>query len=357
MQQRHSGHFSDTIWRQFFQSPAKACALLGIVLVLLLGTLVSTRLLNSIERPMTKKSRDRREYPLNCSGGSKTNTNPGTYPTSYTTKDEDHNGPAPSTCPDYFRWIHKDLRPWVHTGITREMIERGREPGYFRLRLKKSFQSRDTFTLWGILQLLSSFWFLTNLIFIAMHGNHEVSWHRKELMKCNVSEGQDWSARLYSQNWNIEQRKASSNLTWPANVKTGLIPMHHYWPIMENDKCRSIKFAVDWGNNHTETAQGLGKAASKFVQEELKLDNVYDYMFHLLNHYSKLLRYQPTIPPKADEYCAETLGCPEEGLARKFMEESFVKSPKETSPCTLPPPYDPISLHDVLWGEKNQYYR
>ncbi|KAK9178784.1 hypothetical protein WN943_027978 [Citrus x changshan-huyou] len=270
---------------------------------------------------MTKKSRDRREYPLNCSGGSKTNTNPGTYPTSYTTKDEDHNGPAPSTCPDYFRWIHKDLRPWVHTGITREMIERGREPGYFRL------------------------------------GNHEVSWHRKELMKCNVSEGQDWSARLYSQNWNIEQRKASSNLTWPANVKTGLIPMHHYWPIMENDKCRSIKFAVDWGNNHTETAQGLGKAASKFVQEELKLDNVYDYMFHLLNHYSKLLRYQPTIPPKADEYCAETLGCPEEGLARKFMEESFVKSPKETSPCTLPPPYDPISLHDVLWGEKNQYYR
>lgn len=82
---------------------------------------------------MTKKSRDRREYPLNCSGGSKTNTNPGTYPTSYTTKDEDHNGPAPSTCPDYFRWIHKDLRPWVHTGITREMIERGREPGYFRL--------------------------------------------------------------------------------------------------------------------------------------------------------------------------------------------------------------------------------
>lgn len=37
----------------------------------------------------------------------------------------------------------------------------------------------------------------------------------------------------------------------------GLIPMHHYWPIMENDKCRSIKFAVDWGNNHTETVTNL----------------------------------------------------------------------------------------------------
>lgn len=32
----------------------------------------------------------------------------------------------------------------------------------------------------------------------------------------------------------------------------GLIPVHHYWPIKEDDKCRSIKFAVDWGNSHRE---------------------------------------------------------------------------------------------------------
>lgn len=30
----------------------------------------------------------------------------------------------------------------------------------------------------------------------------------------------------------------------------GLMPVHHYWPIREDDKCRSIKFAVDWGNSH-----------------------------------------------------------------------------------------------------------
>jgi hypothetical protein len=29
-----------------------------------------------------------------------------------------------------------------------------------------------------------------------------------------------------------------------------LKPMHHYWPIRDDDKCRSIKFAVDWGNAH-----------------------------------------------------------------------------------------------------------
>lgn len=30
-----------------------------------------------------------------------------------------------------------------------------------------------------------------------------------------------------------------------------LQPLKHYWPINENNKCKSIKFAVDWGNNHT----------------------------------------------------------------------------------------------------------
>ena len=31
-----------------------------------------------------------------------------------------------------------------------------------------------------------------------------------------------------------------------------LKPRQHYWPINDKDKCRSIKFAVDWGNTHKE---------------------------------------------------------------------------------------------------------
>lgn len=31
----------------------------------------------------------------------------------------------------------------------------------------------------------------------------------------------------------------------------GMLPGKHYWPVKEHDKCRSIKFAVDWGNQHT----------------------------------------------------------------------------------------------------------
>lgn len=29
-----------------------------------------------------------------------------------------------------------------------------------------------------------------------------------------------------------------------------LLPIHHFWPISSDYKCPSIKFAVDWGNNH-----------------------------------------------------------------------------------------------------------
>ena len=30
-----------------------------------------------------------------------------------------------------------------------------------------------------------------------------------------------------------------------------LIPMKHYWPVNPKNLCKSIKFAVDWGNNNT----------------------------------------------------------------------------------------------------------
>lgn len=34
----------------------------------------------------------------------------------------------------------------------------------------------------------------------------------------------------------------------------GLAPLRHYWPVRDRGvaMCRSIKFAVDWGNAHTD---------------------------------------------------------------------------------------------------------
>ncbi|XP_051123038.1 uncharacterized protein LOC127245925 [Andrographis paniculata] len=101
-------------------------------------------------------------FPLNCSRGNLSKTCPANdLPSRQALKIQ---GPQPPTCPDYFRWIHEDLRPWMKSGITKEMVMAPRKAANFRPVIvkgkayvetyRKSFQTRDTFTLWGILQLL-----------------------------------------------------------------------------------------------------------------------------------------------------------------------------------------------------------
>ncbi|OEL27866.1 hypothetical protein BAE44_0011113 [Dichanthelium oligosanthes] len=78
-----------------------------------------------------------------------------------------HHHHNPPRCPDYFRFIHSDLSPWRETGITREAVESGRGRAAFRLVVvdgrayvetyHRVFQTRDTFTQWGIAQLLARY--------------------------------------------------------------------------------------------------------------------------------------------------------------------------------------------------------
>ena len=93
-----------------------------------------------------------------------------------------------------------------------------------------------------------------------------------------------------------------------------------------------------------EQAQAIGKAASDFIQEELKMDYVYDYMFHLLNEYDKLLRFEPQLPKGTAHLCSKSMACPTDESPKKSMTESLVKSPSVTDPCTMPPPYEPRAL-------------
>ncbi|RWR91850.1 O-glucosyltransferase rumi [Cinnamomum micranthum f. kanehirae] len=65
----------------------------------------------------------------------------------------------PPSCPDYFRWIHEDLRPWKGRGISKEMVERAKRTATFRVvvldgrvyveSFQRAFQTRDVYTLWG----------------------------------------------------------------------------------------------------------------------------------------------------------------------------------------------------------------
>lgn len=83
------------------------------------------------------------------------------------------------------------------------------------------------------------------------------------------------------------------------------------------------------------------------------MDNVYDYMFHLLTGYSKLMKYKPTIPKNAVELCSETMACTSQGLAKEFMDQSTVKGPADVSPCILQPPYDTQTLYSILERKTN----
>ncbi|THG10958.1 hypothetical protein TEA_003766 [Camellia sinensis var. sinensis] len=72
--------------------------------------------------------------------------------------------PSSELCPEYFRWIYQDLNPWKEKGITKEMVESAGSEAYMRIvvvngkvywkKLKRAFQTRDVFNIWGILQLL-----------------------------------------------------------------------------------------------------------------------------------------------------------------------------------------------------------
>ncbi|XP_058082744.1 uncharacterized protein LOC131230787 isoform X3 [Magnolia sinica] len=489
---------SGTVSRRALQkAPGRTTVL--FVCVLCIGAFISARWLNSsiinnegqkltptaktaVHRHSYKHPKHPKKPPTNpenlltCPRGKLTRTCPANRPTPPNTKDD---RPSPS-CPEYFRWIHEDLRPWKATGISKEMVERANRTANFRLvvingrayveKYRRAFQTRDVFTLWGILQLLRrypgrvpdldlmfdcvdlpvvksrdyrgqhalgppplfrycgdeatldivfpdwSFWgwpelniepwetlsknlkegnerlrWIDREPYAYWKGNAIVASKRQQLLKCNVSNTHDWNARLYAQDWVSESRQEfkQSNLAgqctqrykiyiegkaWSVSEKyilacnsltlvvkpqyydfftRGLIPVHHYWPIRDDDKCRSIKFAVDWGNSHKQKAQEIGKVASSFVQEELKMDYVYDYMFHLLNEYAKLLTYKPTIPHKAMEWCLDSIACRATGLEKKFMMESMVMGPKDSSPCNLGPPFDSAALQAMNRRKEN----
>jgi Glycosyl transferase family 90 len=78
-----------------------------------------------------------------------------------------HNQPPSPSCPNFFRYIHEDLKPWKSTGITKEMVESSKKFANFRLvivdgkayleKYHNAFQTRDVFTIWGILQLLNRY--------------------------------------------------------------------------------------------------------------------------------------------------------------------------------------------------------
>uniref|UniRef100_A0A0R0G2A6 Glycosyl transferase CAP10 domain-containing protein n=1 Tax=Glycine max TaxID=3847 RepID=A0A0R0G2A6_SOYBN len=328
--------------------------------------------------------------PLNCTAYNLT----GTCPTNL----QDHQrSPATATCPDYFL-------NFITSANLRFIILKGRA---YLETYSRPYQTRDVFSIWGILQLLRrypgkipdlelmfdcvdwpvqppplfrycgndatldvvfldwSFWGWAEINIKPWHillgelkeGTTRIPWLNRE----PYAYWKDWNARLLAQDWLRESQEGfnKSDLpsqctyrykvyiegsAWSVSQKyilscdsttllvkpkyydfftRGLIPVHHYWPIKDDDKCRSIKFAVDWGNNHKQRAHQIGKVAFK-------------------------KRYKPSISANATELCVESMVCGAEGSVKKFMMESLVKVPANTDPCTMPAPFDPPTLYATL---------
>eukprot|EP01018_Ginkgo_biloba_P015846 Gb_34473 [translate_table: standard] len=366
-----------------------------------------------------------------------------------------------NSCPAYFNWVAEDLKPWRQSGISLDMLLAAQKRASFRLIIlngrlfiesyRKSFQTRDLFTIWGFAQLLKYYPGMVpdvDLMFICddtpviSHQNHatsppplfrycgsqstfdiafpdwsfwgwpevrippweglvkeiqngslDVEWAdrdptaywkgnpyvsrgRQDLLKCNLSNTHDWNARLYIQDWRKESMRGfrDSKLSkqcnhrykiyiegaaWSVSLKyilacdsptlmvtprfhdfflRGLAPQHHYWPLRASDthkQCQSIKFAVDWGNNHTQEARAIGIAGRDFALNELTMSNVYSYMLHVLREYAKLLKYKPSVTARAAEYCSETILCLAKQLEKEYMKDSMVKAPSASPPCNL----------------------
>ncbi|XP_017973857.1 PREDICTED: O-glucosyltransferase rumi homolog [Theobroma cacao] len=450
--------------------------LLATVLVHLMNVLIIQRnpfpQMISSSRSSTTKHLPRIENPLNSSHLGLRQNHPDNYSSVF-----EPDGLSTKTCPNYFRWIHNDLQHWKNSGITKNMIERGKLSAELRLvivnselfmeKFGKPYQTRDLFTLWGILQLLQFYpgmlpdldlllftgdetmikkmdyqepnstsppplfhycgeedaldivfpdwtfwgWPEVNVMpweqmlsaikngskrikwedrvpYAYWKGNPYVSLERKDFWKCNLSNKYDWNVRLYEQNWSRENEEGFKHskledqcthrykiyvegATWSVSEKyilacdsmtlmikpryydffsRNMVPMQHYWPIRNTSKCKDLKFAVEWGNNHPDKAQAIGKAGSRLIEEFLTMRNIYDYMFHLLNEYAKLLKFKPTIPSKARRVCWETITSSKKlkGPWKEYMEQSMVKSPSDKLPCALLPPYEPQALQAFL---------
>nr|BAJ91611.1 predicted protein [Hordeum vulgare subsp. vulgare]BAJ95415.1 predicted protein [Hordeum vulgare subsp. vulgare] len=225
-------------------------------------------------------------------------------------------------------------------------------------------------------------------------GNPDVSRARRDLFRCSndSAAGRDWNARLFALDWGAANRngfKGSTNLaeqcryrykiyvqgrSWSVSEKyilacdspmlaidtpfddffsRGLVAGRHYWPVDPGDKCRAVKFAVDWGNAHPALAQRMGKEGSGFAREDMSMDYVYDYMLHVLTHYAALLRYKPTVPDKAVELCPESMACSAQGRDREFMMESREMYEAGYEPCTMPPPFTAEEAREMAAREKD----
>ncbi|KAL4320249.1 hypothetical protein GQ457_18G006160 [Hibiscus cannabinus] len=362
---------------------------------------------------------------------------------------------TPPKCPNFFKFIYRDLEPWFKTRISIDRIIQTKEHAAFRIVIVEGklfvdlyyacVQSRLMFTLWGILQLLKKYRGMVpdvDIMFDCMdkptidksgvengslplplfrsevniqpwdeqykeikQGSQAQTWAKKithaywkgnpdvespirmELMQCNDTN--TWDTEIIRQNWTEEEKAGyehsklsnqcnhrykiyAEGYAWSVSLKyilscgslpllispkyqdffsRGLVPKLNYWPVSSNGLCRSIKFAVDWGNANPSQAEAIGKRAQQLM-ESISMDRVYGYMFHLISEYAKLQDFKPVPPSSAQQVCEESLLCFADDRQKELLMKSAVAAVSSTPPCTLIKRPNPNYF--TIWAEQRQ---
>ncbi|KAK7394794.1 hypothetical protein VNO78_15333 [Psophocarpus tetragonolobus] len=222
------------------------------------------------------------------------------------------------------------------------MVERGRNISYIKLviiqgkayikKYEDSFQTRDVFTVWGILQLLRLYpGKIPDLELLFETGDRAVvdKQHFREspppvFHYCGQKNAYDivfpdWSfwgwAELTIKPWEALLQKINEGkkkIKWKDRLP------YAFW---KGNTCVSLtRYDLLRCNTSDQyahiypLAEAIGKPGRNFIKENLKMKFVYDYMFHVLSEYARLLRFEPIILEGAVEICSENLVCPKNDL-------------------------------------------
>ncbi|KAK6918400.1 Glycosyl transferase CAP10 domain [Dillenia turbinata] len=238
------------------------------------------------------------EFPLNCTSGNVNQTCPRNYPKTFETYDS-----SKEECPDYFKWIYEDLRPWQKTGITRDMVERAKDAAHIRIIVVDG----------KLLRLYPGK--LPDLDIMFECGDRPVI---------------------------VASDHQGANATSPpALPEINIKP----WEALRKD--------LEEGSNKTKWIdrepyafwRGNIRMGNRVELERCNPTDKQDWNARIFNlGYGKLLKYKPTVPPGAVEVCSETIACDSQGLEKIFKTDTVVKRPAVTSPCTMARPFDPLEL-------------
>ena len=89
---------------------------------------------------------------------------------------------------------------------------------------------------------------------------------------------------------------------------------------------------VEWGDVHLEEAKLIGQRGADFVEHQLSMRHVYDYMLNFLMQYHKIMKFDVDLAQESRLHTVESMLADATDLERKFM---IVESASHHLPCFL----------------------